>query len=109
MSLALYLLALIGFTILLSTHIEVSMYVPRSAAEVIDQDFLGFRAKLIELAATLDRIDRAEGDPSEDPRTEQLRRAIDLLSSRKPDRAERMQLHFSLGYDPKWQDEFSKR
>ena len=39
-----------------------------SVVEALDREFLSFRAKLIDLAAALDRIDRSKGTPDEDPR-----------------------------------------
>jgi len=78
------------------------MPVSRSAKETLDREFLSFRAKLIDLAAALDRMERGEGTAEEDPRWEQLQRAIELLASGEPDRAGRMQMLFSLPYDPQW-------
>lgn len=61
----------------------------------MDREFLGIRCRLIELAATLDRIGRA-GGAADDPRTAQIRRALEILADDQPDRAERMQMVFSL-------------
>jgi hypothetical protein len=71
--------------------------------DTLDREFLTVRARLLELAAAFDRIDRAVGPTRDDPRREQLRRAVDVLASPTPDRAERIQMHFSLPYDPAWQ------
>ena len=38
-----------------------------TAADVLDRDFLSMRCRLIELAAALDRIDRAQGSAADDP------------------------------------------
>ncbi len=43
---------------------------------ILDSEFLGIRAKLIELAATLDRIDRAHGAAAGDARIEKIRRSL---------------------------------
>jgi hypothetical protein len=72
---------------------------PLSAQEILDREFLTFRAKLIELAATLDRLDRAEGAVDDDPRCDQLRRGLELLTSRDGNWAEQMQMVFSLPFD----------
>jgi hypothetical protein len=40
----------------------------RTARDVFDQEFLTIRAKLLEVAAALDRIDRAGGSLANDPR-----------------------------------------
>jgi len=77
--------------------------VPYTAAEAIDREFLACRERLVSLAAALDRIQRGQGSADGNTRWEQLRRAVDLLASRDGDRAERMQMHFSLLYDPRWQ------
>lgn len=75
-----------------------------TAAEVLEREFLVLRGRLLEVAATLDRLDRAGGPPPEDPRTDQLRRSLQVLASAGPrsDRAEQVQLIFSLPYDPDW-------
>jgi hypothetical protein len=74
------------------------MPVPMSAAKVLDREFLGIRCRLIELAAALDRIDRAEGAVVDDPRRLQIRRSLEILSAEtdEPSRAERVQMEFSL-------------
>ena len=80
---------------------EVVMPNPTSA-EALDREFLGIRSRLIELAATLDRIDRSGGPLADDPRRSRIRRALEILMSDAPDRAERAQIEFSLPYDEKW-------
>jgi hypothetical protein len=76
----------------------------RDALQVLDRDFLEIRARILEIAAGLDRIDRAPTQPGEhpDPRLGHVRRALDALSQPGPDRAETVQLVFSLDYDPDW-------
>lgn len=73
-------------------------------AEVLEREFLVLRGRLLDVAATLDRLDRAGGPPPEDPRTDQLRRSLEILASPGPrtDRAEQIQLIFSLPYNPHW-------
>jgi hypothetical protein len=73
---------------------------PLPAARVLDQFFLDTRCRILDVAASLDRLDR--GGPSADPRVEQLRRAIQTLLEPGPGRAERVQQLFSLPYDPDW-------
>ena len=76
----------------------------RDAAEVVDHDFLEARCKILELAAMLDRIDRAPARHGEHPdaRLSQLRQAIEALLEPGPGRAETVQRIFSLVYDPNW-------
>ena len=78
----------------------------RSKQVVLDEEFLGLRAKVLEIAAGLDRIDRAPGDPGADARRERLERAIRLLLDDDPQRAARVQLLFSREYDEAWREAF---
>ncbi len=75
-----------------------------NATQVLDREFLEVRCRIIDIAAAMDRIDRAEPHTgqSEDPRMAQLRQAIALLIDGTPNRAERAQLNFSDEYDPNW-------
>lgn len=78
----------------------------RDAAAILDRDFLEVRGKILEVAAALDRLDRApahhEPGSSPDRRLAGLRRAIEALSEPGPGRAETIQRLFSLDYDPDW-------
>jgi hypothetical protein len=74
---------------------------PCKAIATLDRQFLDVRAKLIEIAAALDRIDRATGPCdaavlATDARMIQLRRAVEQLLEPDPGRAERLQMTFSL-------------
>jgi hypothetical protein len=73
------------------------------ASDVFEREFLPLRGKLLEVAAALDRIARAEG-PLDDPRREQVRRSLEVLCCEEAatDRAEQVQMIFSLPYDPQW-------
>ncbi len=79
---------------------------PLAAAEVLDREFNSVRARLIDVAAALDRIDRAEGDVSADPRFQTVRQAIQALTEDAPGRAEQLQLLFSLPYEDDWRRQF---
>lgn len=68
---------------------------PLAGNEVVDRYFLEHRAKLIDIAAFLDRVDRADGPGSEDFRLHSLREALRLLLDGKPDRAQRVLELFS--------------
>lgn len=72
------------------------------AADVLGREFLSARAKLIELGAALDRMDRASGDVAGDSRIKGIRSAIDIIAGKEPQRAERIQLVFSRPYDDGW-------
>jgi hypothetical protein len=79
------------------------MPIPLDAAEVLNREFLEIRARLLHIAASLDRLDRAEGELKGDPRPELIRRALAILADREPERAEKIQLLFSRSYDANWQ------
>jgi hypothetical protein len=78
---------------------------PLPAAKALDTYFLEARAKLLELAATLDRIGRGAGaaDAQADPRLHKIRQALEVLHDPSGGRAERIQQIFSREYDPSWQ------
>ena len=78
------------------------MPIPLDAPEVLDQDYLDIRAKLLEVSASLDRIDRAAGSVAADRRMEQIQAALAILADRRDNRAEELQLTFSLSYDEDW-------
>jgi len=69
---------------------------------MLDRQFLEIRAKLLEVAASLDRITRAEGSAEDDPRLAQLREALAMMAGPEGNRAERFQMIFSLPYDENW-------
>jgi len=79
---------------------------PMSANEVLDREFLELRAKILELAASFDRLDRSEGLVQDDPRIKLLHQGLDLLQEKGDDRAEQVQLLFSRPYDDNWQAKF---
>jgi len=64
---------------------------------VVDRYFMEHRAKLLDVAAFLDRLDRAEApvDADEDFRMEAMQRAIKLLVDEKGERAKRILELFS--------------
>jgi hypothetical protein len=84
------------------------MSIRRSKADVLNHDFLESRAKVLELAAALDRLDRASrgGHETPDSRLAQLRQALEALLEPGPGRAETVQRIFSLEYDPRWRERF---
>ena len=80
-----------------------------NAAPTIEQEFLPLRAKLLEIAAALDRLERA-GEPGGpgggEPRIAKIRAAIKLLLDSRGDRAEQVQLVFSRPYEDDWREKF---
>ena len=80
------------------------MSVPMTRAQVVNRYFLEMRCKVLEVAASLDRVDRAEPATrgTTDPRLEGLQQAMRVLLGSGPGRAERVQRIFSRDYDPNW-------
>lgn len=76
------------------------------ATEILDREFLTTRSRLIDLAAALDRLDRANGSVADDPRMEQIRRSLEILAGEAADRAEQLQRLFSLPYREGWREEY---
>ncbi len=70
---------------------------PMSRKQVIDAYFMEHRAKLLDVAAFLDRIERskAEADEAEDFRMAAFREALGVLSDDEPHRAKRVLEVFS--------------
>ena len=77
----------------------------RTKQAVFEADFLALRAKILEIAAGLDRFDRAGGEWTGDPRRVRLDEAIRLLLADEPERAAHVQLLFSRPYDAQWRDQ----
>ena len=63
-------------------------WTPPTSVKLVDLGFMDSRSKLIDLAAFLDRMDRAEG--ADDHRVRSLRAALDLLADGKAERARRI-------------------
>ena len=83
------------------------MKASRHKPDVLDQEFLPIRAKLLEVAAALDRLDRAEGSLGADRRRTQIQAAIQVLLRPEDDRAEQLQLIFSRDYEAAWREKFA--
>ena len=80
------------------------MSAPQTASQVLERTFLDIRCKILEIAAALDRIERADNaeETDRDPRIEQIRASLALLGDKGFDRAERVQILFSDPYDADW-------
>jgi len=75
-----------------------------TAQQVLDQFYLEARSRTLDLAATLDRLDRGAGVETiaSDPRLTRLQKALELLLRSGTGRAEAVQKVFSLDYDAAW-------
>ena len=78
------------------------MLTPMTAADVLNREFLEIRAKILQVAASFDRLDRGDGSIEADPRMRLIHQALEVLQSDTDDRAEQIQLLFSRQYDPNW-------
>ncbi len=76
----------------------------RDVARILDREYLVIRGRILELAADLDRLDRAPEPVGHHPdeRLAHIRRALEALLVPSPDRAETVQQLFSLPYDENW-------
>ncbi len=77
------------------------------AGEILDREFLEIRAKVIELAASFDRLDRADGSVADDARLGKIQEGLEILLGAEGERAEQIQLLFSRTYDDDWRDRFN--
>ncbi len=69
---------------------------PAPRSRVVELYFLEHRAKLIDIASFLDRVDRAPADgPETDFRVEALGRALAIVGDGEPERARRVLELFS--------------
>jgi hypothetical protein len=75
-----------------------------AAPAVLERVYLEIRCKLLDVAAALDRVARAEGGDrlQADPRLAQIKQGIEILASGGADRAERIQMLFSDPYIANW-------
>jgi len=82
----------------------------RNGDTIVSESYLEVRAKLLEIAAAFDRVDRATGDlPLGEPAAGQrqlLHEATEILLSDSADRAERLQRLFSRDYESDWRKQF---
>lgn len=76
------------------------------AEAVLDREFLEIRAKILELAASFDRLDRGDGSVLTDPRMKLVDEALQVLQRPGADRAEQLQMIFSRAYDDDWRKEY---
>ncbi len=76
------------------------------AADVLNREFLEVRARLLQVAAALDRLDRATGSVADDPRRQNIALALEVLSGSAAGRAEQIQMIFSRTYSANWRDSF---
>lgn len=69
------------------------------AADVLNREFLSIRSRLIDVAAAMDRIERAEGVVTDDPRLQKILRSLEVLAGPSSQRTEQIQMIFSLPWE----------
>lgn len=74
----------------------------RDAHQVLAEEFLSARSKILDLAATLDRLERANGNVDHASQMQLLIHGIETLLDGQADKARRVQLLMSRHYDPDW-------
>ena len=77
-----------------------------SATQILDREFLELRARILELAASFDRVERAQGTVEGDQRWDLLQQGLEVLLGSQEERARAVQLLFSLSYDPDWREKY---
>ena len=75
------------------------------AAAIIEREFLEIRAKILQVGASLDRIERAGGSLQASPKSALLVETLKILIDGEGNRTERIQLACSRPYDANWQSE----
>ena len=82
---------------------------PLTAENVFDREGATLRAQLLDVAALLDRIERASGGENAAELTQLPLKAIqELLVSGDADRVGRILRLYSREYDPDWQQRFAE-
>lgn len=77
----------------------------RNAEQIVEQEYLQVRAKILEIAAFLDRLDPEDAkavSPGNAERLKLLQAGCELLVDSESDKAARLQLLFSRKYDDQW-------
>lgn len=77
-----------------------------NSKQILEREYLEIRAKILQLAASLDRMNRADGSVEGDDRVDLVQKGIAILASEATNRAEQVQLLFSREFDESWQDKF---
>lgn len=77
-----------------------------TACAMLDREFLEIRRRVLDIAASLDRIEACAGaaDARRDPRFAALAGSMRVLTDGAGERATRVQMVFSLRYDEDWRD-----
>jgi hypothetical protein len=81
-----------------------------NSQQVLDREYLEIRGKILEVAASLDRLERAAGDVAQDPRMTLIQQGLQITlqsnDAQGDSRAKQIQLLFSREYADSWRKEF---
>ena len=84
------------------------MSIPLNSQEVLDREYLEIRGKILELAASLDRLERAEGCVNEDKRIDLIKQGLQiLLQDANESKASQIQMLFSRVFEDNWREQFN--
>lgn len=78
----------------------------RTSSEILSQEFLQTRAKILEIAAFYDRLDMDELTESDGVALQLLVGGCAILNDNESNKAARVQLLFSRQYDAQWRQQF---
>ncbi len=78
----------------------------RDAVEVLRQEFLLARCKILELAAHPGSYRSSIRSAQQEPQMDLIRAGIDILANGSENRAEAVQRLMSRPYDPSWRTDF---
>lgn len=82
---------------------------PLTAEKVFEREGMALRARLLDVAALLDRLERADDNQSFGELAQLPLKAIqELLTVGNADRVDRILRLYSRTYDPAWQERFAK-
>ena len=83
------------------------MSIPLNSEQVLDREYLEIRGKILELAASLDRLERADGCVNDDNRMNLITQGLQiLLQDADQTKAAQIQMLFSRVYDDTWREQF---
>ncbi|MEM8736561.1 MAG: hypothetical protein AAGG44_20185 [Planctomycetota bacterium] len=80
---------------------------PRTAQQVLEQEFLQTRAKILELAAFFYRLQDAENSKVNEEQLKLLKQGCKILTSDGTDKAAQVQLLFSKEYKADWRKDYA--
>lgn len=73
--------------------------------QIFSREYLEIRAKILEIAASLDRLERADGE-CDDSRKQLIDQGLEILTSDKSEKAVAVQMLFSREYEEGWRQQY---